>query len=137
MGPCDNRSVDVRVDEGVREARRGDAGETRKELEEQRVAREVVGDTERHVAAALREVQVEPRVSLGVELHVEDEETVARGELARLRVARSPRRYDQPAAVHRVCLEFAEHPRDLVAEGGAAGRRVGPRETGKWRQKLP
>ena len=113
--PVRLRGVDVGVDEGVGEARRGDPRQLREEREEESVAGDVVRDAKRDVAAPLREVQVEPGATGVVELHVEDEEAVARRQLARLRVAGRPGR-DHEAPAHGVGLELREHPGDLIAE---------------------
>ena len=82
-----------------------------KSSSKKRVPGDVVRHAERDVGAALREVQAQERLAVLVLLHVEHEEQVARGQLARLRVARRPGRHDE-APAGGVSLDLLGHPRE-------------------------
>ena len=63
-------------------------------------------------------MQAQERLAALVLLHVEHEEQVARRQLARLRVARRPRRHDE-APARGVALDLLDDPANLVVERGA------------------
>ena len=119
----------VGIDMGVHERRghrpRLEPGPGGEQVQQQRVAGDVVGEAEREVATALGEMEVEPADAVRPVAGVQDEREVAGRESARPDILRRPGAHHQPAG-HRVALQLVEHPADLV--GGPGRTREAPPE---------
>ncbi len=100
--------VDVRIHDGVTKPADGEADLFGNDLCERGVAREIEWNSERDVAAALREMAIEPTI-----LNIENIAVMARRQLAGCRVAGFPRGDNHPAA-GRFGAECVENELDLV-----------------------